>query len=128
MRFGLKAKETLVITLLSFLVVATTSILHLSQLTRVTVLETLRQGELVARQIYAQSSRSLAKGRGGSAWEILKQDPDLRSLIAASVGYSPDLVYVFLADQTGRAILHSEPDKEGLDAPQRPRLTDLLGY
>lgn len=128
MRFGLKAKETLVITLLSFLVVATTSILHLSQLTRVTVLETLRQGELVERQIYAQSSRSLAKGRGGSAWEILKQDPDLRSLIAASVGYSPELVYVFLADQTGRAVLHSEPDKEGVDAPERPKLTDLLGY
>ena len=128
MHFGLKAKETLVITLLTFLVVATTSILHLSQLTRVTVLETLRQGELVARQIYAQSSRALARGQGGTPWEALKRDPELRSLIEASVGYSPDLVYVFLADQTGRAVLHSEPDKEGLDAPQRPTLNELLGY
>jgi PAS domain S-box-containing protein len=126
--FGLKAKETLVITLLSFLVVATTSILHLSQLTRVTVLETLRQGELVARQIYAQSSRALARGQGGPPWEVLKRDPELRSLIEASVGYSPDLVYVILADQTGRAILHSEPGKEGLVAPQRPTLSELLGF
>ncbi|HSB82850.1 MAG TPA: ATP-binding protein [Candidatus Methylomirabilis sp.] len=128
MRFGLKAKETLVITLLSFLVVATTSSLHLSQLARVTVLESLRQGDLMARQIYAQGSRALARGQGGTPWEILKRDPELRSLIEASVGYSPELVYVFLADQTGRAILHSQPDKEGTEIPPRPTLDKLLGY
>ncbi|HYR01911.1 MAG TPA: ATP-binding protein, partial [Syntrophobacteria bacterium] len=64
----------------------------------------------------------------GTPWEILKRDPELRSLIEASVGYSPELVYVFLADQTGRAILHSQPDKEGAEIPQRPTLDVLLHY
>jgi PAS domain S-box-containing protein len=127
-RFGLKVKETLVITLLTFLVVITTSILHLSQLTRVTVREASRQAELVARQIYAQSSRSLARGDGKNPWGILERDPELRSLIDSSVGYSPVLVYVLLADETGRAVLHSEREKEGAKVPQRPTLNDLLGY
>ena len=126
MRFSLKAKETLGVTLLAFLVVATTSILHLSQLTRVTVLEASRQAELVARQIYSQSSRSLARGHGENPWEVLKRDPELRSLIEASVGYSPDLVYVFLADLADRAVLHSERSKEGALAPQRATLGELL--
>ena len=45
MRVGLRAKETLAITLLTFLVVATTSLIYFSQLTRVTVLEASRQAE-----------------------------------------------------------------------------------
>ncbi len=126
MRFGLKAKETLAITLLTFLVVATTTLLHFSQLTRVTVQEALRQGELIARQIYAQSSRSQARGQGRNPWEVLKRDRELRSLIEASVAYSPDLLYVLLADQTGKVILHSEREKEGTTAPERPNLRALL--
>ncbi len=126
MRAGLRAKETLAITLLTFLVVATTSLIYFSQLTRVTVLEASRQAELVARQIYAQSSRALAHGRGGKPREVLRRDPELRSLIDASVGYSPDVVYVLLADQQGTAILHSQRKQEEKEAPARPTLQSLL--
>ncbi len=126
MRFGLKAKETLAITLLTFLVVATTTLLHFSQLTRVTVQEALRQGQLIARQIYAQSSRALARAKGAPPWEALRRDRELRGLIAASVGYSPHLLYVLLADQTGNAILHSERGKEGTRSPEPPTLQALL--
>lgn len=126
MRFGLKAKETLAITLLTFLVVATTTLLHFSQLTRVTVQEASRQGELVARQIYAQSSRSLARAQGRDPREVLRRDRDLRSLLEASVGYSPNLLYALLADQTGKVIVHSERKKEGAIAPERPTLGRLL--
>ena len=51
MRFGVRGKEALAITLLTFLVVATTTFVHLSQLTKVVVQEALRQTELIARQI-----------------------------------------------------------------------------
>lgn len=126
MRLGLKTKETLAVTLLTFLVVATTSLMHFSQLTRVTVLEAVRRGELIAQQIYAQTRRTLAHSRSRAPWEVLRNDPELRSLLDASVGYSPDLVYASLADETGKVMLHSERSREGTEAPERPSLGALL--
>ncbi len=126
MRFGLKVKETLAITLLTVLVVAATTLIHLSQLTRVVVQEALRQAELIADQIYAQSRRSLSQGRGRTPDEILRRDPELRSLFDASVGYSPHLLYALIADRKGRTVLHSERDKEGSSAVERTSLRQLL--
>ncbi len=125
-RFGLKTKETLAITALTFLVVATTTLVHFSQLMRLTVEEVLRQADLIAKQIYAQSSRTLSRAAGQDPQEALRQDPELRGLLEASVGYSPHLLYVLLADQSGQAILHGERFKEGTPAPERPALRDLL--
>ncbi len=126
MRFGLKAKEILAITAFTFLVVATTTLVHFSQLTRLTVEEVLRQGDLITKQIYAQSSRTLSRAAGRNPREALQQDPELRGLLEASVGYSPQLLYVLLADRSGRTILHGERGKEGSVAPSRPELRDLL--
>lgn len=126
MRFGVKGKEAVVITLLTFLVVATTTFIHLSQLTRVVVQEALRQAELIARQVYAQSSRSLSRARGEDPSETLRSDGELRSLLDASIGYSPHLLYALIADQKGKMIFHSEREKEGADAPERPSLEELL--
>jgi len=126
MRFGVKAKEALTITLLTLLVVATTTLVHLSHLTRVVVQEALRQAELIEKQIYAQSSRSLSRAPSRNPREILRSDRDLRSLLDASVGYSPHLLYALIADRKGRTILHSEREKEGRGAPERPSLQQLL--
>jgi len=126
MRFGLRAKETLVVTLLTFLVVATTTLIHLSQLTRVVVQEALRQTELIAEQIHTQSLRSLSRTHGRTPQEVLTRDPDLKSLIDASVRHSPYLMYALVADQKGMTILHSEKEKEGSGAPERPSLRELL--
>ena len=125
-RFGLKAKEVLAITVLIVLVVVTTTLVQFSQLTRVVVQASLRQAHLISRQLYAQSSRSLARAPRGDFWEILRTDRELRSLVEASVGYSPDLLYALLADQTGKVVLHSEPEREGTVAPERPLLGQLL--
>ena len=111
MRIGLRAKETLVITALTFLVVATTTLVHFSQLTRLTVEGVLQQADLIVKQVYAQSSRTLSRAAGRNPWEALRRDPELRGLLEASIGYSPHLVYVLLADQCGRTILHCERGK-----------------
>jgi PAS domain S-box-containing protein len=126
MRIGLRAKEILVITALTFLVVATTTLVHFSQLTRLTVEGVLQQADLIAKQVYAQSSRTLSRAAGRNPQEALRQDPELRGLLEASVGYSPHLLYVLLADQNGRTILHGERDKEGATATDRPALQDVL--
>ena len=126
MRFGIKGKEVVAITLLTLLVVATTTFIHLSQLTRVVVQEALQQAELIAKQMYARSSRSLSRARGRNPAEILRRDQELRTLLDASVGYSPHLLYALIADQKGKMILNSEREKEGSDAPERPSLEHLL--
>jgi signal transduction histidine kinase len=126
MRWGLKSKEALAITLLTLVVVATTLVVHLAQLTRVTVEETQRQAELIAKQIVAQSTRALARGPDGDPREALRTDPELRNLLEASVGYSPSLLYVLVADRSERVILHSQSGKEGERLAPLPSLSDLL--
>jgi len=126
MRFGVKGREAVVITLLTFVVVAAATFIHLSQLTRVVVQEALRQAELIARQMYAQSSRSLSRARGGDPSDALSNDRELRNLLDATIGYSPHLLYALIADQNGEMIFHSERAKQGTAAPERPSLDYLL--
>ncbi len=126
MRFGVKAKEAVAITFLTLLVVATTTVLHLVQLTRTVVQGADRQAGLIAKQIYAQSRRALPRARRGDFLDSLRRDPELRGLLEASVDYSPHLVYALIADASGRVILHSEQEKEGSVIPPRPGLPQLL--
>lgn len=126
MRFGVKGKEAAVITLLTLLVVAAATFVHLSQLSRVVVQEALQQAELIAKQIYAQSSWTLSRVRGANPSEILRSDRELRSFLEASVGYSPHLLYALIADRKGKLIFHSQREKEGSEALARPSLDQLL--
>ncbi len=126
MRLGVGFKEALAVTLLTFLVVATTTAVHLSQLTRVVVQEASRQASLVAQQIYAQSAQALSRTPGSTPRDVLRRDRDLRSLLDASVGYSPHLLYAFIMDQTGKTLLHTERPREGTLAVPRRRLNELL--
>ena len=125
-RWSLRTREALIIGLLTFAVVATTTGLHLAQLGRVTVEEADQQAALIARQLYAQAGRALARPGAANPREALQRDPELRSLVDASVGYSPHLVYALVADRNEVILVHSERDKEGTPAPERPTLAGLL--
>ncbi len=123
---GLKAKEVLAVTLFTLLVVVATSLVYLSQLTRVTVEQALGQADMVAKQVYAQSRRALARAKDDAPWAALASDRDLRGVLEASLGYSPHLLYVLIADERGRAVLHGEAAKQGEVVPPRPALASLL--
>ena len=125
MRLGIRAKEAVAVTLLTFLIVAATTVIHLSQLSRVVVQEASRQADLVARQIYAQTSRALSRAPGTAPLEALRRDPELQSLLDASVGYSPYLLFALIADRVGKIILHTERGQEGAPAALYPRLAEL---
>jgi signal transduction histidine kinase len=126
MRLGIRFKEAAAVTLLALLIVASTTAIHLSQLSRVVVEEAVRQADLISRQIYAQTRRTLARNTSSQPAEALKSDQELRGLLDASVGYSPDLVYALIADRTGQPILHTEHGKETAVAPEQPALTGLI--
>jgi PAS domain S-box-containing protein len=126
MRLGIRVKETVAVTLLALLVVATTTAIHLSQLSRIVVEEALRQANLISRQVYAQTRQALIRHPHRPPAEALRADQELRGLLDASVGYSPDLVYAFIADREGRPILHTEQAQENASALARPALTGLI--
>jgi signal transduction histidine kinase len=126
MRWSLKTKEAAAITLLILGVVVITLFLHLAQLTRVVVEETQRQAELIAKQIVAQSARVLTRAPELEPHAALRGDAELRNLLEASVGYSPHLLYAFIADAEGRVILHSESGKEGERLVHQAPLAELL--
>ncbi|HET7874136.1 MAG TPA: ATP-binding protein [Methylomirabilota bacterium] len=125
MRFGIRSRVTLLITLLTLGVVVGTTASHLAQLSRVVVEEAERQADLIAKQIYAQSQRALVRAAGRRPEEALRRDAELRGFLDSSVGYSPHALYALIADRAGRVLLHSERRLEGTTAPMRPRLGDL---
>jgi two-component system, sporulation sensor kinase E len=126
MRFGVRATEVVTVTLLTFVVVAAMTLVHLSHLTRVALEETARHARMITQQIYAQSAGVLAAARSRRPLEALRRDRDLRTLLDASVAYSPQLLYAMIADEAGRAIVHSEPRRQGEPVAERPRVEDLL--
>ena len=126
LRLGVRGREALVVSLLTLLVVTTATAIHLSQLSRVVVQEAVKQAELIAKQIYAQTGRALQRTPGADPLVALREDPELRSFLDASVGYSPHLVYALVTDHTGTVLLHTERQKEGKPEPDRPNLDGLL--
>ena len=58
--------------------------------------------------------------------DLLRRDGELRGFLDASVGYSPHLLYVLIADRAGRIIVHTERPREGTVAPALPSLDALL--
>ena len=126
MRLGVRGREALVVSLLTLLVVTTATAIHLSQLSRVVVQEAVKQAELIAKQIYAQTGRALQRAPGADPLAALRDDPELRSFLDASVGYSPNLVYALVADHAGVVLMHTERQKEGTPEPERPNLDGLL--
>jgi len=125
-RLGVRGREALVVSLLTLLVVSTATAIHLSQLSRVVVQEAVKQAELIAKQIYAQTGRALQRAAGADPLVALRDDPELRSFLDASVGYSPHLLYALVTDHTGTVLLHTERQKEGKPEPERPNLDGLL--
>jgi signal transduction histidine kinase len=123
---GIRLKEAVAVSLVAVALVAVTTGVHLAQLTRVVVEEAGRQAELVARQMYAQTSRSILRGSRRDPEELLRRDGELRGFLDASVGYSPHLLYVLIADRADRIIVHTERPREGTIATVRPSLDALL--
>jgi PAS domain S-box-containing protein len=127
MAWSLKTKKAVGVTVLTFGVVAVTTALHLAQLTRVVVQEARQQADLVAKQMYAQASRALAAAAQDEApADVLRRDRVLRSLVDASIGYSPHLVYALIADRAGTVLVHSQSSRELALAPTEPELDQLL--
>jgi signal transduction histidine kinase/HAMP domain-containing protein len=117
---SLRAREIVAVTSLTLLVVALSTTLHLYHARQIVWSSTLREADLVARQIYSQSAQALSRRAGQEPRIVLAQDRDLRALIEASVGYAPGLLYALIADQDNVTIIHSDRKREGERVAPQP--------
>src|SRR3954464_8607990 len=126
----LKTKLVLAITSMVVMVVALLSSIFISQLVKQRVNEAFQNGEFVSLEIFQSAREALEANlsRNGTAKptssdaeiaKILQNDPGLSSLLQSTVGYSPTIYDVAIADQHGRAIVHSDGTLVGTLLPGR---------
>ena len=125
MRLTVRAREVLAITTVVLLVVAVSTIAHLASVTRITLGSAAEEGELLARQLYHQSSRVVAASPAPSL-AALRRDRGIRALLEGMVGYSHTVVYAAIVDPSGQVVVHSNPALEGKPLPGRESLQTVL--
>lgn len=125
MRLTVRAREVLAITTVVLLVVAVSTIAHLASVARITLRSAAGEGELLARQLYHQSSRVVAASPASSL-AALRRDRGIRALLEGMVGYSHTVVYAAIVDPSGKVVVHSNPALEGKPLPARESLQIVL--
>jgi PAS domain S-box-containing protein len=123
---SLQAREILALALLTLCVVALSTAVHLFHVEQIVWNSTLREADLVERQIYTQCVRTLSRRTFEDPRTVLSQDADLRALLDATVGYAPWLLYSVISDDKGVAIVHSDRKREGELVPPQRSLKNLV--
>jgi signal transduction histidine kinase/HAMP domain-containing protein len=126
-RLSVRGRMLVSLTVLILCVVALTTLIHLYHAREIVWEGTLREAELVARQIYSQTAHGLSRAPGRDPWETLRRDRELRALLDSSVGHAPWLLYAIIEDTAGIARLHSDMKQEGQRIPPQPNLRVLVG-
>ncbi len=126
-RLTLRAREVLAMTTVVLLVVAVATVAHLASVARITLRAAADEGELLARQLFHQSSRVIAASRLTSP-VVLRRDPGIRALLEGMVGYSHTVVYAAIVDPAGRAVVHSNSAREGKTLPPRESLETVRAW
>jgi len=124
MGLTLRARRGLALAVVVLLVVAGSTVGHLASVTRIALGAASEEGELLARQVYHQSSRVLAAAPTPSP-TVLQRDPGIRAMLEGIVGYSHTVVYAAVVDPSGLALVHSNPRLEGEVLPRRQSLEHL---
>jgi signal transduction histidine kinase len=124
MRLTLRARQVLALAVVVLLVVVASTVAHLANVARLALGAAVDEGELMAKQLYHQSSRVVVAAPAPSP-ALLQQDPGIRALLEGMVGYSRTVVYAAVVDPTDRVLAHSNPKLEGEILPARESLERL---
>src|SRR5574337_1229206 len=126
MSLGIRGTAILGISLLVFLIVSLTLVVHLSTTTRLVVQHAAEKSTIQAQQIFSGSTRVMARAQRSRLGDALRSDRELRALLDASIGYSPHLVYAMITDRSDTILVHSERSRTGQTAPPRQQIEQLL--
>ena len=95
---SIKAKQVAGVTTLVVVVVAVLSAYHLATLTRLRLEDTASRGEVLANAIFLRAADVVAQG-GADPYAALHDDGGIRSILQASVGYSPNVIYAMILNK-----------------------------
>ena len=121
MGLALRARQVIALGAVVLFVVAASTVAHLASVARIAFRAAAEEGELLARQLYHQSSRVVAASALSSPTP-LRDDPGIRAMLEGMVGYSHTVVYAAIVDPSGRVLAHSNPKLEGELLPPRESL------
>lgn len=137
-RMRLKTKLVLAITGLVFLVVTLLSWLYLEQLLKQRIDQSYAENDMVAHQIFFATRLALHNippSRGVKAddpvalraavAESLEHDEALEALLNSVIRYSPTVYDIAIADNSGRALLSTDPTQTGQPLPARQQYEHL---
>jgi signal transduction histidine kinase len=124
MRLTLRARQVLALAVVVLLVVVASTVAHLVNVARLALGSAADEGELMAKQLYHQSSRVIAASPTPSP-ALLEQDPGIRALLEGMIGYSHTVVYAAVVDPTDRILAHSNLKLVGEILPPRESLERL---
>lgn len=140
MPLRLKTKLTLATAFLVLAVVLLISGLYITRLVHQVVDQASRRAEFVAQQVFFHAQHALndaadaglapASGDPAAVHEYVRQALDqsagLTSMIDASVGYSPSIYEVTIADRSGSVLISSDASLPGRGSAKRPSLRDFV--
>jgi len=127
MGLALRARQVIALGAVVLFVVAASAVAHLASVARIALGAAVEEGELLARQLYHQSSRVVAASALSSPTP-LQGDPGIRAMLEGMVGYSRTVVYAAIVDPSDRVLAHSDPKLEGELLPPRESLERVKGW
>jgi signal transduction histidine kinase len=122
---SIKAKQVAGVTTLVVLVVAGMTAVQMASLTRVRIEETASRAAQLKDAILHRASAVVRMG-APDAYEALREDGGLRSILEAAVTNQPEtntMLYAAIVNTKGIAVAHSTPASEGSPVPE---LEDLV--
>lgn len=140
MSLSLKNKFTLATASLVLLVVAVISGLYVSQLTRQVITQANERTQFVVQQVFVAAQEALrdAADRGAAptssgagdihdyVQQTLDTNPGLSALIESDMSFSKSLYEITITDNSGIALVSSDPSLPGKNIGTRPNLSDLV--
>ena len=124
MALGLRARQAVALGVAVLLVVAGSTVAHLASVARVALRGAVEEGELLAQQLYHQSSRVVAESPQADPL-LLQRDPGIRAMLEGIVGYSHTVVYAAIVDPSDRILAHSNPKLNGKPLPSQESLDQV---
>jgi signal transduction histidine kinase len=134
----LKTKLVLAITGLVFLVVTLLSWLYLEQLLKQRIDQSYAENDMVAHQIFYGTRLALHNIPAGgnvktddpvalraAVAAALEHDVALQALLNSAIRYSPTVYDIAIADNSGRALLSTDPTQTGQPLPARQQYEHL---
>ena len=124
MSLGLRARQAVALGAAVLLVVAGSTVAHLASVARIALRVAVEEGELLARQLYHQSSRVVAESPLADPL-LIQRDPGIRAMLEGIVGYSHTVVYAAIVDPSDRILAHSNPKLDGERLPPQESLDQV---